>query len=165
MGSFTTNINDLIFSQTKSQSSNKSAKILFLCVKPHIFKSLDKNSFIKCEDLVSNYGPIIVISVMAGIEIKTVRNACYSSSSSSIDDKIRFARIMPNTACVLNSGICGISRDIIDPQFDEFLTSFLSLLGLCEIVPESQLNAICGLGGSGIAFVCISLKLFNCFDL
>jgi hypothetical protein len=27
------------------------------------------------------------------------------------------------------------------------------------------LNAICGLGGSGIAFVCISLKLFNCFDL
>ncbi len=162
MGSFTTNSNHLIFSQTKSQSSNKSAKILFLCVKPHIFKSFDKNSFIKCEDLVSSYGPIIVISVMAGIEIKTVRNSCYSSS---IDDNIRFARIMPNTACALNSGICGISRDIIDPQFDEFLTSLLSLLGLCEIVPESHLNAVCGLGGSGIAFVCLSFILLNCFDL
>ncbi len=151
MGSFTTNTNNLIFSKAVSQS-NKTAKILFICVKPHTFKSFDKNEFIKCEDLVSTYGPIIVISVMAGVEIKTVRNACCSSST---DDNIRFARIMPNTACAINSGVCGISRDIIDPQFDQFLISLLSLLGLCEIVPESQLNAVCGLGGSGIAFVCL----------
>ncbi len=36
-------------------------------------------------------------------------------------------------------------------------------MGLCETAPESQLNAVCGLGGSGIAFVC--LKWINCFDL
>jgi pyrroline-5-carboxylate reductase len=33
-------------------------------------------------------------------------------------------------------------------------------LGLCETAPESQLNDVCGLGGSGIAFVC--LQLVNC---
>lgn len=153
------NDNTALFSHCTDRSNTK---IVFLCVKPIVIKERKTNLFLNCNDLVSTYGPIIVISVLAGTTIQAIRNAFGFDANSALSHKIKFARIMPNTACSLNSGICGISTDVNDPQFHHFLTSFLSLLGLCEVVSESQLNAVCGLGGSGIAFVCLSDALLYC---
>lgn len=66
---------------------------------------------------------------------------------------INFARMMPNTAVSIGEGICPIYRETQDSILDERLLTLLSPLGLCEFVPESSLNVLCGLGGSGIAFV------------
>ena len=133
----------------------KIPKIIFICVKPNVFKkSLESGSqpLVNWHPMASSM--VIFISVMAGIELESVRKALNPES----DSIIYFARLMPNTAVTINVGICGTSIMSTgspegDQQFKHFLQQLLTPLGLCEIVDEHHLNAVCGLGGSGIAFV------------
>ena len=147
MGCHTTYNNDNIFGHLTQDSEAKSrTKLLFLSVKPNVFK--DKMEL----NLDDTVGDIILVSVMAGITIDRLRDRFRLAYR----PQVSCVRLMPNTATAVCKGVCGLA---IDPncanreQVRDFLTRVLSLIGLCEFVAEDQINAVCGLGGSGIAFV------------
>ena len=94
--------------------------------------------------------PLVVVSVMAGITINQLKEQL---SSSLTEGEVKYVRLLPNTATTVGAGICGLSIEGSDQSLKDFLTKLLTPIGLCEFVSEQQMNAVCGLGGSGIAFV------------
>ena len=158
MGCFTTTSYDLLQSQTVQH------KVVFLCVKPFVFNC-------QYQDILPHFRGFnnTIISVMAGITLNQIKQLYITTCP---DNCIpNFARIMISTASSIGHGICAISIDQPDPDPEcrfvikehDFL-SLLSPLGYCKIIPESQMDVSCGLGGSGIAFV-ISKTLFQVFEL
>ena len=156
MGCFTTtSYNDL-------QSQTAQHKVVFLCVKPFVFNS-------QYQDILPHFRGYnyTVISVMAGITLNQIKQSYIKTCRDNCIPNL--ARIMISTACSIGHGICAISIDQSDPQCPllikehDFL-SLLSPLGYCKIVPESQIDVSCGLGGSGIAFVILK-TLFQIFEL
>ncbi|MBM3998123.1 MAG: pyrroline-5-carboxylate reductase [Planctomycetes bacterium] len=71
----------------------------------------------------------------------------------------RIVRVMPNAPCLVGFGAagyaCGADVDDVDARRIE---SMLEAVGMCERVPESQLDAVTGLSGSGPAFVAAFLE-------
>lgn len=152
MGCYTTNDNDELI-------NDKKCSVVFLCCKPyHITNCIEqrrpffRSGFLSSENLPkrSDGNKLLLISVLAGTSIQSVKKAMCDGKDLEF---INFARMMPNTAVSIGEGICPIYRETQDSILDERLLTLLSPLGLCEFVPESSLNVLCGLGGSGIAFV------------
>lgn len=115
-------------------------RIIFICVKPAIFYNL--GSFPKtwaARDL-------LFVSTMAGVRLDVIKNRIYLLSSNAV-------RIMANTACAINKGSIGLSYECLKEPFFTMLPILLGHLGYCQRVDEDQLHAVCGLSGSGIAFV------------
>lgn len=66
----------------------------------------------------------------------------------------RLIRVMPNTPCLVNQGASAFSRGGQATDEDACLVeSLLSTVGTAVEVPESQLDAVTGLSGSGPAYV------------
>lgn len=87
----------------------------------------------------------LVISIVAG--------ATLSSLASMLIAKARIVRVMPNTPCLVGHGASAYALGPhAGPQDAEFTQSLLSTLGLAVQVPESQLDAVTGLSGSGPAY-------------
>ncbi|CAG2179204.1 unnamed protein product, partial [Oppiella nova] len=157
LGCHVTNNNNDLFSHLSAPMRHKTLKIIFLCVKPLVFKQpvLDMNAYAK-------EPAVLVVSVMAGINLETIvrRLEVDPADCTRNPDKgsVFVARIMPNTACAVNAGVCGVSyvttgaRDY-SQRLKAFLSVLLTPLGVCEFVDEKQMDAVCGLSGSGIAFV------------
>ncbi|CAG2172364.1 unnamed protein product, partial [Oppiella nova] len=165
LGCHVTNNNNDLFSHLSAPMRHKTLKIIFLCVKPLVFKQpvLDMNAYAK-------EPAVLVVSVMAGVNLETIvrRLEVDPADCTRNPDKgqIFVARIMPNTACAVNAGVCGVSyvttgaRDY-SQRLKAFLSVLLTPLGVCEFVDEKQMDAVCGLSGSGIAFVRIVIS-FSC---
>jgi pyrroline-5-carboxylate reductase len=87
----------------------------------------------------------LVISIAAGIPLATLTNA--------LGEQTRLIRVMPNTPCLVREGACAFSRGGTATEEDARLVeSLLSTVGLAVEVPESQLDAVTGLSGSGPAY-------------
>lgn len=70
--------------------------------------------------------------------------------------------IMPNLACQVGKGVCGISRNLPSEEtLDACIKDFLGRIFSCHFLPEHQLDQLTALSGSGIAFV--SYSVFNGF--
>ncbi|RWS12279.1 pyrroline-5-carboxylate reductase 3-like protein [Dinothrombium tinctorium] len=147
MGCMVTNCNEDLLPGNKF-----SCTVIFLCVKPSVAKKCSKtNPFL----VYNGNEPLIIISVLAGVTLKKLYQViCDRSFNEDLKmGKIYIYRIMPNTACSVGKGICGICHCLLGDTFDESVKSLLSMISYCEFVTEEQLNAIAGVGGSGIAFV------------
>lgn len=63
-------------------------------------------------------------------------------------------RVMPNTPVVVRNGasafVCGSS---IEPEDEAITCRMLETVGTCEKVPESLMNTVTALSGSGPAYV------------
>ncbi|KAK4336617.1 hypothetical protein RND71_043956 [Anisodus tanguticus] len=60
---------------------------------------------------------------------------------------------MPNLACQVGKGVCGISRTLpSDDTMDVIVEDFLGKIFSCHFLPEFQLDQLTALSGSGIAF-------------
>lgn len=122
----------------------KAADIVFLAVKPQYMadtlastkKALDK----KC-----------VISIAAGLSSERIQGM--------IDGKPRVLRTMPNTPAMVCSGafaLCSDS-DLTDEEKSAAETLFAAL-GIVEWVPEHLIDAVCGVSGSGPAYVAMFIE-------
>lgn len=127
--------------------------IVFLCVKPGVL--ISNPNLIPPLDV--QLLPKIVISVAAGVPIERIKEG--------LPPQVRVYRIMTNTACALGQGICGICKDSdkcytqSDEQIeiiDHIVLDLCSSFGAAEFVSENQMDAITGVGGSGIAFVSLT---------
>ena len=87
----------------------------------------------------------LIISIAAGITLETLQTLLPSK---------RIVRVMPNTPCLVSSAASAFALGHHATTSDEKLVSSLfNSVGLAIQVPESQLDAVTGLSGSGPAYV------------
>ena len=117
----------------------KNARIVIFAVKPQYAVS----AFDEAREFLNEK---LLISIAAGLTI-----SCLTELSGGLS---RIIRVMPNTPALVGAGMscyCGApgatEEDLA--KASEILSSF----GLCRKVPESMLDAVTGLSGSGPAYV------------
>merc|ERR1712243_96309 len=113
--------------------------ILFLSVKPQIISRV-----------LSEIKPVLsdrtlVISVAAGVEISTIQGV--------LGESVRVIRVMPNTPMLIGKGASGFARgpNVTDCDI-RVAKGFLDSVGLSMETPESSLDAVTGVSGSGPAY-------------
>ena len=86
------------------------------------------------------------MSIAAGVSIATLEAATGRG--------IAVIRAMPNTPALVGRGAAGLSPGSAATADDvEWAASILAAVGIVEIVPEYQLDAVTGLAGSGPAYM------------
>lgn len=88
----------------------------------------------------------LVISIAAGVPIASIASA--------LGRDARVIRVMPNTPCLVGAGASAYSLGEAATADDgELVRSMLETVGTAVEVPESALDAVTGLSGSGPAYV------------
>ena len=96
--------------------------------------------------LMGRLGARLVISVAAGIRLKDLARW--------LGGHDRIVRVMPNTPCLIGSGAAGYALGPGASVADgELVGRLMRAVGIAFAVPESQLDAVTGLSGSGPAYV------------
>lgn len=123
--------------------------VLVLAVKPQSMpRVLDE-----LRPAVTTRDPLIV-SIAAGVSLATL--------SRGLGDDRRIIRVMPNTPALLGEGASAYSLGSgVRPKDEEIVRSCLLSVGRAYQVPESQLDAVTGLSGSGPAFVYLMIEALS----
>lgn len=119
------------------------APVLILAVKPQI---LDR-----VVAALTNSNPTqIVISILAGVNIDRLETA--------FPDRA-VIRAMPNTPATVGMAMTAISAgNHVRPEQLELATKIFAAIGEVVTVPESLMDAVTGLSGSGPAYVAIAIE-------
>lgn len=120
------------------------ADIVFLCVKPGDFKT----ALAACGD---GLGGKLLVSILAGVSLDVLTQASPA--------EVRVVRAMPNTPAMVGASatVFAASRDVTQSDRDSVSTIFRAV-GNCAEVPESAINAVTGLSGSGPAYVFLIIE-------
>jgi pyrroline-5-carboxylate reductase len=87
-----------------------------------------------------------IVSIAAGVSIATLEAAAGAG--------VAVIRTMPNTPALVGLGAAGMSAGTSATDADvEWARGILAAVGIVEIVPEYQLDAVTGLAGSGPAYL------------
>jgi len=122
-----------------------SADLLILAVKPQTMPNLLNE--IKA-DLQSRH---LLVSIAAGITLRQLRDGLGSS--------VRLIRVMPNTPCLVGASASGYTPAETATTDDVALVDrLLNAVGKAFRVPETLLDAVTGLSGSGPAFVAVMIE-------
>lgn len=123
-----------------------SCDVLFLAVKPQqMTVALEQIRGLVRTDAV-------VVSIAAGVTIARLAAGLATGQ--------RIVRVMPNTPCLIGRGASGYALGPTATKEDgRLVAELLSAVGVAYEVPESQLDAVTGLSGSGPAFVYTMIEL------
>ena len=114
------------------------AEVVLIAVKPQMIRSALK-------DLQGILQGKTVFSIAAGVTISQLQELTASG---------RIIRIMPNTPALVGCGAAGFSASPEAEETDiEFAGAILKAVGEAFLLPESQLDAVTALSGSGPAYV------------
>lgn len=119
--------------------------VLILAVKPQQFPAI-------LAEIAPRVGTRhLVISIAAGIPLATLARV--------LGAERRLVRVMPNTPCLVGESASAYCIGGTATAGDAGLVSqLLSAVGLAVALPESMLDAVTGLSGSGPAFVCLMIE-------
>ena len=93
----------------------------------------------------------LVVSIAAGVSLATLARG--------LGDDRRIIRVMPNTPALVGEGASGYCLGSATIDGDErTVRGCLEAVGKAFLVPESQLDAVTGLSGSGPAFVALMIE-------
>ncbi|TWI68126.1 pyrroline-5-carboxylate reductase [Desulfobotulus alkaliphilus] len=96
----------------------------------------------------------LIISIAAGVALATLENLLTESLSPEQKEKIIPIRIMPNTPALVGCGMSGISRSARSSDTDmELAMALAASMGKVCLLPESLMDALTALSGSGPAYV------------
>lgn len=127
---------------TNIQQLIDNSKAVLFAVKPQNYKAIcDNNKFRK---------DLIVISIMAGVKISTLRAALGVSCG--------ILRIMPNMPCKIGEGICALCFSDIEKEEKEFLSKLFEASGQILEINEEHFDAVTSVSGSGPAYVYMFLQ-------
>lgn len=88
----------------------------------------------------------LLISVVAGLSIGTIEAL--------VPKGMPIARTMPNTSSTIGLGATGIAfSERVTPELQETALTVFRAIGEARVVPESLINAVTGVSGSGPAYV------------
>lgn len=115
------------------------SQVIFLAVKPQSMPDL-------LNDLKAVVQPHhLLVSIAAGVTL---------SQMESVLGNRRIIRVMPNTPCLVGAGASGFARGTHATDNDtQLVAAMLNTVGMALPVPESLLDAVTGLSGSGPAYV------------
>ncbi|KAG0710300.1 Pyrroline-5-carboxylate reductase 2 [Chionoecetes opilio] len=125
-----------------------SSDLVFVCVKPHQLTSM-------LGDLppLGNHSPLFV-SVVTGVSLGHLETMLCS-----LVENPRVVRAMPNTPSAVGQGCCLYALGThTTPSDAETTSSLLSALGMSAQIPEYQIDAACGLSGSGPAYIYMAIE-------
>ncbi|WP_295126490.1 pyrroline-5-carboxylate reductase [uncultured Leifsonia sp.] len=116
------------------------AAIVVVAVKPAMVPEL-------LREIASSLTPgAIVVSVAAGVTIATFESL--------LPETVVVVRSMPNTPAIVGKAVTGISRGTrTEPSDLDLVRSLFETVGEVVEVPESQLDALSTISGSGPAYV------------
>ena len=125
-----------------NQTAISVAKTLLLAVKPQIFNSV-----------VAEIGPNIdstVISILAGVTIAKLEQAFPQQP---------VIRVMPNTPATVGAAMTAIAAGThATEQHIQQAQQIFTAVGEVVAVPESSIDAVTGLSGSGPAFIALAIE-------
>ncbi len=124
------------------------AKTLILAIKPQVFPQVLKQ-------LQGQYKetPLLVLSIMAGTPIAAIESAF---------PDLPVIRVMPNTPATVGAGISALAlgNHATDVHLD-VAESIFKPVGEVVTVPESSMDAVTALSGSGPAYVAIAVEALS----
>lgn len=122
----------------------QSAAVLLLAVKPQVFPVIAS----ELGEIITP--PQLLISILAGVTLNQLAAAF---------PNIPTIRAMPNTPATVGAGITAIaaSSDVSDSHIQTAQQLFIAVGEVVE-VPETLMDAVTGLSGSGPAYVAIMIE-------
>jgi pyrroline-5-carboxylate reductase len=123
---------------TGSPECARQSSILILAVKPAGIADL-------LEEIRSELQDTVVVSVAAGLPIASLEAVLGKGAP--------IVRVMPNTPALVGSGMSVLSaNEKVSPEEMSSVESLFSYLGETARVPESLMDAVTGVSGSGPAY-------------
>lgn len=125
-----------------------STEVLLLAIKPQVFAQ-NSESF----SLPSTSKVGLVLSIMAGTSLTTMEQ---------VFNPVPVIRVMPNTPATVGSGISALAlgSQASDTEHGISQTIF-EAVGQVVTVPESSMDAVTALSGSGPAYVAIAIEALS----
>ncbi len=125
-----------------------SASVVLLAVKPQIFSKVSPSLDVSFQGMGS---PPLVLSILAGTSLSTL--------SLGLGEKVPVVRAMPNTPATVGAGITAIARGV-KVSDDQFATArkIFEAVGSVVEVPESLMDGVTGVSGSGPAYVALMVE-------
>jgi pyrroline-5-carboxylate reductase len=122
-----------------------SSNVVVLAVKPDKIKKVLTEITPK---LTSDH---LLISIAAGVDLETMESV--------LPKGVAVARVMPNTPCLVGelAGAYTPGTHVTDVQ-ERIIENVFGSVGLIEKVPESAMDAVTGLSGSGPAYVFMMIE-------
>jgi pyrroline-5-carboxylate reductase len=123
------------------------ADIVLVAVKPaYVVEVLEEVRSVISKDA-------LVVSVAAGIEIQTMENH--------LPELVSVIRAMPNTPALIQEGLTGISKGSrVTKEQLELSVALFEAVGKTMVIPESQIDALSTISGSGPAYVFYFIEEF-----
>ncbi|UJB69204.1 pyrroline-5-carboxylate reductase [Acaryochloris sp. 'Moss Beach'] len=130
------------FTDNNAVASN--SQVLLLAIKPQIFAKV-------AAPLASSIpADCLVLSILAGVTLAALEKAFPGSP---------VVRVMPNTPATVGAGMAAITAGNHANQTHlDLAHQFFSAVGQAVTVPESLMDAVTGLSGSGPAYVALVLE-------
>jgi pyrroline-5-carboxylate reductase len=121
------------------------AGIVIVAVKPAMVPDL-------LREIASSLTPgAVIVSVAAGVTIATFESL--------LPDSVSVVRSMPNTPAVVGKAVTGISAGTrTEPEDLALVRTLFETVGQVVEVPESQLDALSTISGSGPAYVFLLIE-------
>ena len=114
-----------------------SSDIVFLAVKPQHMSSVFQS--------VADSPSCLFVSIAAGVTLGQLESGLKTD---------RLIRVMPNTPCLVGAGAAGYSRAAGASEKDgQYIDELLNAVGVAFELPETSIDAVTGLSGSGPAFI------------
>jgi pyrroline-5-carboxylate reductase len=124
------------------------AKLVVVAVKPAMVPDL-------LDEIADALEPgAIVVSVAAGVTVATFE--------AHLPEHVSVIRTMPNTPAVVGGAVTGVSAGTRSSEDDlALVVSLFETVGDVLVVPESQLDALSTISGSGPAYVFLLIEEFT----
>ncbi|MCL2349036.1 MAG: pyrroline-5-carboxylate reductase [Planctomycetaceae bacterium] len=132
--------------------------LLFLAVKPQQMSDA-------LREIADHADPdMLFVSIAAGLPVSFFekRLGCQLKGNQAKGNQAKIVRVMPNTPCLVGQGVCAYSVSEATSEADRVLVkTLLETVGVAELVPEKQMDAVTGLSGSGPAYVCMMIEALS----
>jgi pyrroline-5-carboxylate reductase len=130
--------NTLVFSEAK--------EVVFLAVKPQVFSAIAQ----EFADVIVAADTPLIISILAGVTLSQLEAAFA---------QVPVIRAMPNTPATVGAGITAICLGAYtNSKHYQMAQQIFAAVGEVVEVPESLMDAVTGLSGSGPAYVAIMVE-------
>lgn len=121
------------------------SEVLMLAVKPQVFSKIVDE--LAAKQLIERP---LVLSILAGVTLGALETG-FSGYP--------VVRVMPNTPAIVGQGMTAIAPGaLVSPEQVELATAIFMAVGQVVEVPESLMDAVTGLSGSGPAFVALMVE-------